>query len=63
MLYTAVFAKGFTLDFHAPLQTWEEAVQAKLIVGSAKAWLNDALVVHHEPKQKPDSTLLEADVE
>ena len=43
VLYTAVFAKGFTLDFHAPLQTWEEALQAAALIQN---WSNHHWVAY-----------------
>lgn len=43
VLYTAMFEKGFTLDFHAPLHTWEEALPATALIQN---WNNQHWVTY-----------------
>ena len=68
MLYTAVFAKGFTLDFHAPLQTWEEALHASALIQNwnnyhwvAYRWGSDGAIYRLDSMQQGPAKVEEAE--
>ena len=68
VLYAAVFAKGFTLDFHAPLQTWEEALQATALIQNwdnhhwvAYRWGSDGAIYRLDSMQQGPAKVNEAE--
>eukprot|EP00435_Cladocopium_sp_Y103_P032891 s2382_g8.t1 len=68
VLYTAVFAKGFTLDFHVPLQTWRDAVEAAALIQNwpnrhwvAYRWGSDGAIYRLDSMQLGPSKVSEAD--
>jgi hypothetical protein len=68
VLYTAVFAKGLALDFHAPLQTLDEAQQAAALIQNwsnhhwvAYRWGNDGEIYRLDSMQLGPSKVSEAE--
>eukprot|EP00435_Cladocopium_sp_Y103_P033302 s1242_g8.t1 len=68
VLYTAVFAKGFTLDFHAPVQTWDEALQEAALIQNwnnhhwvAYRWGSDGAIYRLDSMEPGPSRVSEAE--
>ena len=68
VLYAAVFAQGFTLDFHAPLQTWEEALQTAAFIQNwnnyhcvAYRWGTDGAIYLLDSMQQGPARVTEAE--